>query len=90
MQHKGSLARAVLPLVIQLRGGWHRVEDCHRAGRAVRANIVAAAISIVLIRGVRLGLGRRVRFGASGEAAVSKLFAGLPKSAAAHLIVVDA
>jgi hypothetical protein len=153
MQHKGSLARAVLPLVIHLRWGWHRVERalergqflldglfdrayewclthldvepvrlgrqqrevtaiasstiarlrcqvgragllgkgyCHRAGRAVRANIVAAAVSIVLIRGVRLGLVRRVRFGASCEAAVSKLFADLPKSAAARLIVVDA
>jgi len=28
---------------------------CHRAGRAVRANIVAAATSIVLRRGVRGG-----------------------------------
>jgi hypothetical protein len=153
MQHKGSLARAVLPRVSHLRWGWHRVERamergqllldglfdrayewcltqldvepvrlgcqrrevtaidsstiarlrcqvgrvallgkgyCHRAGRAVRANIGAAAVSIVLIRGVRLGLVRRVRFGASCEAAVSKLFADLPKSAAARLIVVDA
>jgi len=153
MQHKGSLARAVLPLVIHLRWGWHRVERamergklvldglfdrayewcltqldvepvrlgcqqrevtaldsstiarlrcrvgkaallgkgyCHRAGRAVCANIVAAAVSVVLIHGVRLGLVRRVRFGASCEAAVSKLFADLPKSAAARLIVVDA
>jgi hypothetical protein len=153
MQHKGSLARAVLPLVIHLRWGWHRVERamergkflldglfdrayewcltqldvepvrlgcqqrevtaldsstiarlrcrvgkaallgkgyCHRAGRAVRANIVAAAVSVVLIHGVRLGLVRRVRFGASCEAAVSKLFADLPKSAAARLIIVDA
>jgi hypothetical protein len=153
MQHKGSLARAVLPLVIHLRWGWHRVERamgrgkflldglfdrayewclthlevepvrlgcqqreltaldsstiarlrcrvgkaawlgkgyCHRAGRAVRANIVAAAVSVVLIHGVRLGLVRRVRFGASCEAAVSKLFADLPKGAAARLIVVDA
>jgi hypothetical protein len=153
MQHKGSLARAVLPLVIHLRWGWHRVERamergkflldglfdrayewcltqldvepvrlgcqqrevtaldsstiarlrcrvgkaallgkgyCHRAGRAVRANIVAAAVSVGLIHGVRLGLVRRVRFGASCEAAVSKLFADLPKSAAARLIIVDA
>lgn len=153
MQHKGSLARAVLPLVIHLRWGWHRVERamergkwlldglfdrayewclsqldvepvrlgcyqrevtaidsstiarlrcqvgraawlgkgyCHRAGRAVRANLVATAVSIVLIRGVRLGLVRRVRFGASCEAAVSTLFADLPKSAAARLIIVDA
>jgi hypothetical protein len=153
MRHKGSLARAVLPLVIQLRWGWHRIERamergqglleglfdrayewcltqrevepvrlgchqrevmaldsstlarlrcqigkaallgkgyCHRAGRAVRANIVAAAVSIVLIRGVRLGLVRGVRFGASCEAGVSKLFADLPKSGGARLIVVDA
>jgi hypothetical protein len=63
---------------------------CHRAGRAVRANSVAAAVSVVLIHGVRLGLVRRVRFGASCEGAVSKLFGGLPKSGAARLIVVDA
>ena len=114
MQHKGSLARAVLPLVIHLKWGWHRVERamergkflldglfdrayewclthldvepvrlgrhqrevtaidsstiarlrcqvgraallgkgyCPRAGRAVRANSVAAGVSVVLIRG---------------------------------------
>ena len=60
---------------------------CHRAGRA---NIIATAVSIVLIRGVRLGWVRRVRFGASCEAAVSQLFADLPKSVAARLIVGDA
>jgi hypothetical protein len=153
MQHKGSLARAVLPLVIHLRWGWHRVERamergqllldelfdhayqwclsnlevepvrlgcldrevialdsstiarlrcqvgkagllgkgyCHRAGRAVRANIVAAAVSVVLIQGVRVGLVRRVRFGASCEVAVSKLFGALPESARARLVIVDA
>jgi hypothetical protein len=26
MQHKGSLARAALPLVLHLEWGWHRVE----------------------------------------------------------------
>src|SRR5881398_16545 len=52
---------------------------CHRTGRAVRSNIIAAAVSVVLIRGVRVGLVRRVRFGASCEAAVSKLFGDLPK-----------
>jgi hypothetical protein len=138
MQHKGRLARAVLPLLgLHLRWGWHRVERamergkllldelfdqayqwclsnleveplglgclerevialdsstiarlrcqvgkavllgkgyCHRAGRAVRATSVAAAVSVVLIRGVRVGLVRCVQFGASCEAAVSKLF----------------
>jgi hypothetical protein len=153
MQHKGSLARAVLPLVLHLKWGWHRVERamergkllldelfdhayqwclsnlevepvrlgcldrevialdsstiarlrcqvgkagllgkgyCHRAGRAVRANIVAAAVSVVLIQGVRVGLVRRVRFGASCEVAVSKLFGALPESARARLVIVDA
>ena len=33
MQHKGSLARAVLPLVIHLRWGWHRVERALERGR---------------------------------------------------------
>jgi hypothetical protein len=153
MQHKGSLARAVLPLVLHLKWGWHRVERamergkllldelfdhayqwclsnlevepvrlgcldrevialdsstiarlrcqvgkagllgkgyCHRAGRAVRANIVAAAVSVVLIQGVRVGLVRRVRFGASCEVAVSKLFGALPESARARVVIVDA
>jgi hypothetical protein len=153
MQHKGSLARAALPLVLHLEWGWHRVERamergkflldelfdhayrwclnnlevepvrlgclerevialdsstiarlrcqvgkaallgkgyCHRAGRAVRANIIAAAVSVVLIRGVRVGVVRRVRFGASCEAAVSKLFGALPESATARLVIVDA
>src|SRR4029434_10169339 len=42
---------------------------CHRAGRAVRANIVAALTSVVMIQGVRVGLVRRTRFGASCEEA---------------------
>src|ERR671922_658514 len=150
MHHKGSLARAALPRVLELRWGWHRIERamergkflldglfdwasewclthlevepvrlgcpgrevialdsstiarlrcqvgkaalvgkgyCHRAGRA---NIIATAVSIVLIRGVRVGWVRRVRLGASCEAAVSQLFADLPKSVAARLIVGDA
>src|SRR4029453_11809620 len=37
---------------------------CHRAGGAVRANIVAVMTSVVMIRGVRVGLVRRTRFGA--------------------------
>src|ERR687896_2724856 len=32
MKHKGSLARAVLPLVIHLRWGWHRVERAMERG----------------------------------------------------------
>jgi len=62
----------------------------HRAGRAVRGNIVAAAVSIVLIRGVRVGLVRRVRFGVSCAAAVETLFEDLPQSQGPSLVVVDA
>ncbi len=35
----------------------------YRAGRAVRANIVAALTSVVMIQGIRCGLVRRTRFG---------------------------
>jgi hypothetical protein len=152
VHHKGSLARAVLPFVVHLRWGWHRVERamergkmsldalfdhaftwcvanlpvepvrlgcegrelvaidtstivrlragarlalagkgfCHRAGRAVRANIVAAATSIVMIGGVRVGIVRRTRFGARCEDAVETLFHALPPSECKRLIVVDA
>ena len=146
VHHKGSLARAVLPFIVHLRWGWHRVERamergkmsldalfdhaftwcvanlpiepvrlgcegrelvavrlragtrlalagkgfCHRAGRAVRANIVAAATSIVIIGGVRVGIVRRTRFGARCEDAVETLLHTLPPSACKRLIVVDA
>ena len=122
VHHQGSLARAVLPYVLHLRWGWHRVERamargkvsldvlferaltwcmeslpmepicvgkkqrtmhaidtstvarlrahkqrcarlgkgyCHRAQRAVQANLVAALTSVVLVDGVRVGLVRR-------------------------------
>src|SRR5262252_7796295 len=152
VQTKGSLARAVLPFVVHLRWGWHRVERamergkfsldamfdlasdwclrqvpvepvrlgttqrevnaidsstiarlragprlalagkgyCHRAGRAVRANIVAALTTVVMIEGVRVGLVRRTRFGASCEEAVARVFAALPPSQGKRLLVVDA
>lgn len=152
VQTKGSLARAVLPFVVHLRWGWHRVERamergafsldtmfdqamdwcmrqlpvepvrlgtaqrevnaidsstivrlragqrlalagkgyCHRAGRAVRANIVAALTTVVMIEGVRVGLVRRTRFGASCEEAVARIFEDLPPSQGQRLLVVDA
>src|SRR3989442_6873964 len=49
---------------------------CHRAGRAVRANIVAALTTVVMIEGVRVGLVRRTRFGASCEEAVGRALPG--------------
>jgi len=63
---------------------------CHCAGRAVRANMVAAATSIVMIRGVRVGLVRRTHFGARGEDAVETLFHARPPSERKRLIIVDA
>jgi len=152
VQTKGSLARAVLPFVVHLRWGWHRVEramergtgsldamfdraadwclrqvpiepirlgtaqrevnaidsstivrlragtrlalagtgSCHRAGRAVRANIVAALTTVVMIAGVRVGLVRRTRFGASCEEAVARVFADLPPAQGQRRLVVDA
>ena len=152
VHHQGSLARAVLPYVVQLRWGWHRVERalergkvsldalfegaltwcmerlpvepvrlgsahrtvhaidsstiarlrsrkasallgkgyCQRAHRAVRANSVAALTSVVLIKGSRVGLVRRTRFGPSCEAAVAALFRELPASAEKRLFSVDA
>src|SRR4029453_756827 len=33
VHHKGSLARAVLPFVVHLGGGWHRVEGAMERGK---------------------------------------------------------
>ena len=63
---------------------------CQRAQRAVRANIVAALTSVVVIRGVRVGLVTRTRVGPSCEEAVAALFRALPKSADKRLFSVDA
>jgi hypothetical protein len=153
VQHQGSLARAVLPYVLHLRWGWHRVERamargkvaldalferalawcieslpveplrvgkkqrsmhaldtstvarlranksrcarlgkgyCHHAQRAVQANLVAALTSVVLIAGIRVGLVRRTRVGATGQEAVAQLFADLPPSPEPRLVSVDA
>jgi len=72
------------------RTAWLGKGYCHRAGRAVRANIVAVATRVVRICGVRVGLVQRARFGASGQEAVAQVFAALPASSANRLIAVDA
>jgi hypothetical protein len=152
VHHQGSLARAALPDVLQLRWGWHRVERamergqvsldvwfdraltwcleclpvepvrlgsegrtghaidsstivrlrankqrcalvgkgyCQRAQRAVQANLVAALTTVVLIRGIRVGVGRRTRFGTTCHEAVAHVFADLPPSPAKRLFSVD-
>jgi hypothetical protein len=63
---------------------------CHRAHRAVRANIVAALTTVVWVGGVRVGMARRTRFGPTCEEAVATLFMDLPKSAEKRLFSVDA
>jgi hypothetical protein len=62
----------------------------HRAGKAVRANIVAALTTVVMIGATRVGLVRRVRFGASGEEAVAAVFRDAPTEGEPRLQVVDA
>ena len=76
--------RAVKRLEVAGKGYWGR------AGKAVRANIVAGVNSVVLIGGIRCGLVRRTRFGESCEAAVAHLWKELPACAGKRLIVVDA
>jgi hypothetical protein len=63
---------------------------CHRAQRAVQANLVAALTTVMLIGGVRVGVVRRARFGATCQKAVEKVFADLPKSPEKRLFSVDA
>lgn len=63
---------------------------CHRAQRAVQANLVAALTTVVLIRGIRVGVVRRTRFGATCQEAVAQVFADLPESPEQRLFSVDA
>jgi hypothetical protein len=63
---------------------------CQRAQRAVQANLVAALTSVVLIRGIRVGVVRRTRFGVTCQEAVAQVFADLPESAEKRLFSVDA
>ena len=63
---------------------------CHRGQRAVQANLVAALTTVVLIGGVRVGVVRRTRFGATCQEAVAQVFAGLPESPEKRLFSVDA
>jgi hypothetical protein len=63
---------------------------CHRAQRAVQANLVAALTTVVLINGIRVGVVRRTRFGATCQEAVAQVFADLPTSPEKRLFCVDA
>src|SRR5262249_33106160 len=63
---------------------------CHRAQRAVQANLVAVLTTVVLIGGVRVGLVRRTRLGVTCQEAVANVFADLPSSTEKRLFSVDA
>jgi hypothetical protein len=63
---------------------------CQRAQQAVQANLVAALTTVVLIRGIRVGVVRRPRFGATCQEAVAQVFAALPESAEKRLFSVEA
>ncbi len=81
-----TIARWRAKLGMDLLGkGFH-----HRAGKAIKANIIAAVTSVVFIAGVRVGLVRRVRFGESCATAVAAIFEDLPQSEGHRLLVVDA
>ncbi len=54
--------------------------DCPRAQRAVPATLVAALTTVVRIRGLRGGVVRRPRFGATCPEAVAQVFADRPES----------
>lgn len=73
-----------------LRCAWLGKGYCHRAQRAVKANLVAALTTVVWVRGVRVGLVGRTRFGTSSAEAVAKIFADLPASHDKRLFSVDA
>jgi hypothetical protein len=81
--------------VVRLRANQQRCARlgkgyCQRAHRAVQANLVAALTSVVLIRGIRVGVVRRTRFGATCQEAVAQVFAALPASPEQRLFCVDA
>ena len=63
---------------------------CHRAQRAVPANIVAVLTTVVFVVGVRVGVVRRTRLGTTCEKAVAALLTDLPTSGEKRLFSVDA
>jgi hypothetical protein len=45
LQHKGSLARAVFPLVASLRWGWHRARACDLCAGSSRSMRSSSALT---------------------------------------------
>src|SRR5436309_2366413 len=63
VQHRGSLARAVFPFVVQLRWGWHRVERAMERGKfSLDAMIEGAyhwSLENLEVTEIRLGVHQR-------------------------------
>ncbi len=94
----GTKARALhaidTSVIARLRAGkrlgWRGKGYCHRARRAVCANVVAVCTAVVLVRGVRVGIVRRARLSASSERAVQAVCAAVPAASGNRLFAVDA
>ena len=63
VHHQGSLARAALPYVVQLRWGWHRVERAMEGGKVWLDALLDRALTwcweCLPVEPVRLGRERR-------------------------------
>jgi hypothetical protein len=63
VHHKGGLARAVLPFVVHLRWGWHRVERAMQRGKmsldALFDHAFTWCVANLPVEPVRLGCERR-------------------------------
>jgi hypothetical protein len=79
VHHKGSLARAVLPFVVHLRWGWHRVERAMERGQisldALFAQAFAWCVANLSVEPVRLGCEGR-ELGALDTSTSARLRAG--------------
>src|SRR2546425_9529778 len=79
VQHRGSLARAVFPFVVQLRWGWHRVERAMERGKfSLDAMIELASdwcLRQVPVEPVRLGTAQR-EVNAIDSSTIARLRAG--------------
>lgn len=63
---------------------------CGRVGKAVKANVAAVMTSVVMVKGMRVGLVKRVRFGQTSEEAVQEVIQTKEQGGGKRLVVVDA
>jgi hypothetical protein len=58
--------------------------------KAVKANVLATASKIVMIKGIRMGLVQKIRYGNNAKGEVEKVFNEVEKTPQKQLILVDA